>query len=169
MKINNSIGSSGGVMGLLAAVPSQASSRNFSAAGKPGGMAKIIMRVLCQDELYKTDGTTTYLQDIFDVDELRELGPMIEQIRVHYVCEGASANFVAKVTLMWSVLGKTWSTSADILTAQTSTNTGTISSAMVTTTQFGVLMRYAVEIKNASGAAIETGRVTAILEIQLKS
>ena len=169
MKFNNSIGSIGGVTGLLAAVPSQANSRNFSAAGKAGGMSKIITRVLCQDELYKTDGTTTFLQDIFDIDELRELGPLIEQIRVHYVCEAGTTNFVAKVTLMWSVLGKTWSTSADILTAQTGTNTGTISAAMVTTTQFGILMRYAVEIKNSTGAAIESGRVTAILEIQLKS
>ena len=132
-------------------------------------MQKIIMRVLCQDELYKTDGTGTFLQDIYDIDDLRELGPMIEQIRVHYVCEGGSTNFVAKVTLMWSVLGKVWSTSADILTAQTGTNTGTISSAMTVTTQFGVLMRYAVEVKNSTGAAIENGRVTTILEIQLKS
>lgn len=168
MKANNtSTGTT--VSSLKNAVSSSASNRSFAAAGKPGGMAKIIMYVLCQDELYKTDGTTTYLQDIYDIDELRELGPMIEQIRVHYVCEGASTNFVAKVTLMWSVLGKTWSTSADILTAQTSTNTGTISFAMTTTTQFGVLMRYAVEIKNASGALTESGRVTAILEIQLKS
>lgn len=168
MKANNtSTGNT--VSSLKNAVAPGASNRSFGAAGKGGTQPKIIMYVLCQDELYKTDGTTTYLQDIYDIDELRELGPMIEQIRVHYVCESGSTNFMAKVTLMWSVLGKTWSTSADILTGQTGTNTGTISSAMTTTTQFGVLMRYAVEIKNSTGAAIETGRVTAILEIQLKS
>lgn len=43
---------------------------------------------------------------------------MIEQIWVQYLCESGSTNFMAKVTLMWSVLGKTWSTSAHIRLGQ---------------------------------------------------
>lgn len=166
MKSINTNLTSANAAGVAGGLPARVGSRTFAGST---GMPKSIIRVICQDELYKSDGTMTYVQDIYDIPELRELGPMISRIRVHYVCEGATTNFTAKVTLMWSVLGKTWSTSADILTAQTGNNTGTISSAMTTTTQFGILMRYAVEVKNSTGAAIESGRVTAILEIELKS
>ncbi len=134
-----------------------------------GGTAKIITVVLCQDEVYKTDGTTTYLVDLFDVPTVREYGPLISQLRVHYACEGGTTNFVARVTSAWSLLGRSWSSPTVILGDQQGTQTGVISAYLATPGAFGILMRYAVEVKNFTGAATESGRVTIILEIELKS
>ena len=79
-KLNTSSGSSSGIAALALSVPLQVSSRTFGAA--KGGMSKVITMVLCQDELYKSDGTATWVVDIFDLAQIRELGPMISQIRV---------------------------------------------------------------------------------------
>lgn len=77
------------------------SNRSLGADGEGGTQPKLSMYLLCQDEPYKA-GTTTCLQDSYDIDELRELGAMIEQ--VHHVCDSGSTNFfTAKVTLTWSV------------------------------------------------------------------
>ncbi len=166
-KLNTSTGSSSGISALALTVPLQVSSRTFGAA--KGGMSKVVTMVLCQDELYKSDGTATYVVDIFDLPQIRELGPMISQIRVHYVCEGGTTNFAARVTTYWSVMGRTWSSAVELLSAQVSTNTGTISAPYNTPAAFGLLMRYAIEVKTNSGAVVESGRLTVVLEIELKS
>lgn len=153
-------------LGSLSSVPATMSSRAF--AGK-GGLPKVLTVVLCQDQLYKSDGTSTYVVDMFDLPELRELGPMISQIRVHYVCEAGTTNFAARVTSYWSVLGRTWSSASELLSAQTTTNTGTISAAFTTAAAFGLLMKYGIEVKTGSGALVECGRLTVVLEIELKS
>lgn len=163
-------GSASASGGLQSTVPSTTGSRAFARTGQ-GGMPQVITVVLCEDELYKSDGSnTTWVSDIYDLPQVRTLGPMIKQIRAHYVCEGATANFQARVTTQWSVLGKSWSTPVgEILPGQTGDKAGIISTAFTDADKFGLLMRYAIEVKNSSGSAIESGRVTVILEIELKS
>jgi hypothetical protein len=154
---------------LQGAVAAQQSSRMY-ARGGTGAMPKTLTYVVCEDYLMRTDGTQNYVQEVFDIEALRELGPMIKQVRAHYVCEGATTNFTARVTTQWSVLGKAWSGTTDVLGAQTGGTTGFISGWLSDNAVFGLLMRYAIEVKNATtGTAIENGRVTVILEIELKS
>lgn len=154
---------------LVGAAAMRAPTGTFG-AGSVGSLPKVITIALCQDQLMKTDGqNANWLADIYDLPEIRALGPMIKQIRVHFVAEAATTNFSAKVTTAWSVLGKTWSAAVDLLAEQTGTITGVISSAYTTDSAFGLLMRYAIETKNSSGTAIESARVTVVLEIELKS
>ncbi|MFZ5478928.1 MAG: hypothetical protein ACOZNI_19300 [Myxococcota bacterium] len=158
-----------GATGLRNLVPATAQSQSFG--GKGSGMPKALTVVLCEDMLYKSSGSdSVWTVDVYDVPEIRALGPMIEQIRAHYVCEGATAAFQARVTTYWSVLGKSWSSASEILPAQTADKTGVISSWFTTDTAFGLLMRYGVEVKNNTGVpTIESGHVTVVLEIELKS
>ena len=94
-----------------------------------GGMPRTIVIALCMDELYKTAGDDDpTVAELYDIPELRHIGPMMKQIRVHYVCEGATANFRAKVTMSWSVLGRTWDAPVEIMANVTGTNTGAIGS-----------------------------------------
>jgi hypothetical protein len=135
-----------------------------------GALPKVLLVVLCQDELFRTDGTGTWLPTVYEPAELRTLGPMIKQLRVHYVAEAAtSSNFRARVTLAWSVLARSWSTPDPILATTAGTQTGTIGSWYTTDGNFGLFLRGSVEVSNASGAALESARLTVILEIELKS
>lgn len=161
---NENLMSAGGQRSAMAAEPS---SRSFARAG--GGIPITITQMLTLEELYKTDGSNTiYTVDIFDLPAVRALGPMIQQLRVHLVVEAATTNFEVKVSTGWSVLGRTWSASTDILSAQIGVQTGVMSNWLADDTKFGLLMRYAIEVKNSAGTAIESGRVTVILEIELK-
>lgn len=144
----------------------QPATRTF--AGK-GGMPKVITAQLCLDELFRTDGTATPLATLFDIPEIREYGPMINQLRVYYVCEGATTNFQCRVTSAWSILGRSFSAVTVILANQAGIQTGVLGTYVTTSSAFGPIMRYAVEVSNSTGAAIESGRVTVFIEIELKS
>lgn len=144
----------------------QSNIRAYTAAGMP----RSLVVTLCMDELYKTAGDDDpTVAELYDIPELRHIGPMMKQIRVHYVCEGATANFRAKVSMSWSVLGRTWDTPVEIMANVTGSNTGTIGSWYTTDSEFGLLTRFFIEVSNSTGTAIESGRITVILEIDLKS
>lgn len=135
-----------------------------------GSMPKVLVIPLCVDLLVRTDGTSTPVANPMDAPQLRNLGPMIQQLRVHYVAESASsANFRAQVSLQWSVLGRTWSTPVQPQTNLVGNQTGAISGWYTNDANFGLLMRASVDASNVSGAATESARVTVILEIELKS
>ncbi len=141
--------------------------RCFSRGGS--GMPKVIMVPVCLDDLYRTDGTTTYLLDIKDIPELRELGPAIAKIRAIWVAEGATSNFRGRVTMAWSALGRTWSTPVEIFAPLTGPQTGTIGAWYTDDANFGPLLRFAIEVSNAAGAAQESGRLSVMLQVELKS
>lgn len=71
--------------------------------------------------------------------------------------------------MSWSVLGRSWDTPVDILSNQAGSTTGVIGNWYTTDAKFGLLTRFFVEVSNVSGTAIESGRITVILEIELKS
>ncbi len=141
--------------------------RGYARGG--GGMPKVIMVPVCLDELYRTDGTTNYLLDIKDLAELRELGPAIAKIRAIWVAEGATANLKGRVTMAWSAIGRTWSTPVEILAPLTGPQTGTIGAWYNDDANFGPLLRFAIEVCNAVGTAQESGRLTVMLQVELKS
>ena len=148
---------------------------NRSGGGDPrvrvlsvGGVPRVVLVMLCDDQLFRTAADGTSVPTVFDIPEVRSLGALTKQVRVHYVCEGASTNFRAKVGMSWSVLGKSWDTPVEILANQTGTTTGVMSDWYGTSTEIGLLLRFQIEPSNASGAAIESGRVTVIVEIELK-
>ncbi|MBM4368623.1 MAG: hypothetical protein FJ102_20590 [Deltaproteobacteria bacterium] len=141
--------------------------RSFSRGGS--GMPKVIMVPVCLEDLYRSDGTVNYLVDLKDIAELRELGPAIAKIRAIWVAEGATANFKGRVTMAWSALGRTWSTPVEIFAPLTGPQTGTIGAWYSDDANFGPLLRFAIEVCNASGAAQESARLSVMLQVELKS
>ena len=146
----------------------QKSSTTTSFGGRSGTMPKVIVIMLCQDLLLKTDGTATYVDQLLESEELATLGPMIKQIRVHLTTENATANFRVKVNLAWSMLGRTWNGPYDLITPATG-NVQLIGAWYTDDTKFGLNLRSAVTVSNAAGVAIESGRVSVALEVELKS
>lgn len=139
--------------------------------GKGGNFAKSILIPLCIDKKYITSGTTTFADDVYDVPQLRNIGPMISKIRAHVNVEDATGtnNFKVRVNLAWSILGRVWSTPTDILASQVGNTTSTISGWLSDDTKFGLQLRAAVGVCNVSAGGSETARVSVILEVELKS
>ena len=93
---------------------------------------------------------------------------MINRLRVHYEAESAGANFKGRMTMAWSVSGRIWSTPVEILAPQTGP-LQVIGAWYTTDGNFGLNLRAAVEVANAAGAALESGRLTIAIEVELKS
>lgn len=64
---------------------------------------------------------------------------------------------------------RTWSTPVEIFAPLTGPQTGTIGTWYTDDEKFGPLLRFAVEAANASGTAIESARLTVLLQVELKS
>lgn len=148
-----------------------------SGAGDPrvsvlslGGTPRVVLVTLCEDALMKTTAGGTTVAEVYEIPEVRQLGALTKQVRVHYYCEGASTNFQAKVGMAWSMSGRGWDTAVELLSNQvgSSATSGVMSSWYSTTSEIGLLLRFQIEASNASGTAIESGRVTVIVEIELK-
>lgn len=138
---------------------------------RSGGAAfpKVVVVPLCIDELFRTSGTTTFVETVCDLPELAEAGPMIKQVRVHWVCEPATANFSGKVQLQWSALRRVWSDPVDLISAQTGIKAQTIGAWYPTDSSFGLNLQVTIAVANSSGTAVESGRLSAFLEIEFKS
>lgn len=103
-----------------------------------------------------------------DVGNLEKMGPMIEKVRVQFDGADFTTNFQVRFLFKWSVSGRIYSTDIEILPNQTSE--GQVIGAWYDTgSNFGLNMKYYVEYSNETGTANETGRVSAWLEVVLKS
>lgn len=136
---------------------------------KSGAMPKVVLYTLCTDRMFKSSGSTLYADDVLDAPGLATLGPMIKQMRVHINVESSTTNFRYKVNFSWSMLGRVWSMPDDLTTAITGDTTSTIGSWYTDDTNFGLNLRLALAISNSTGTAIESGRVSIVLEVELKS
>lgn len=136
---------------------------------KSGAMPKVILYTLCTDRMFKSSGSALYADDVLEAQGLSTLGPMIKQMRVHINVENSTTNFRYKVNFSWSMLGRVWATPSDLTTAITGDTTSTIGSCYTDDTKFGLNLRFALAISNSSGTAIESGRVSVVLEVELKS
>lgn len=132
-------------------------------------MPKVLLVTLCTDHLIKTTGSGTYTDDVFELPALNNLGPMVKRIRVHLNVESATTNFRSRVGFAWSMLGRVWSTPSNLIVDVVGDTTSTIGTWFEDETKFGLHLRASGGASNNSGSAIESGRVTAILEIELKS
>ncbi len=171
MSFDNDQGSLGRIKRVGGATCGGAGGSSESAMGNPrGGSApKSILVTLCSEETFRTNGTQTRTVTLYDLPQVRRLGPLINRIRVHWLVEGASgANFQGGVTLAWSVAGRTWSNPVDLL-ALTANNAELIGAWYTTDGNFGLNMRYSIDVANLAGSVQEFGRVTCVLEIELKS
>jgi len=133
-----------------------------------GNSKKIALLTLIDNKRLETDGTATPKPIDVDLGPIAKAGPMIEQMRVHFEGKDLSANFRVKYSMAWSLSKKTWSTDFDVLSEQ-SADGQVIGSYYTTATNFGLLLRGYLKVYNSTGAAIESGRVTAVLEVQFKS
>lgn len=133
---------------------------------------KVIIAVAMEDMQVQTRGNDTdETQYALDIGQIANLGPMIEKLRVEYLCENATASFKGRVIGWWSIKGDDWEPfAADILGYQTSTKQ-IISADYTTTTDFGLKLKMALVTVNVAGqnTAVHYGRVTVIIEATLKS
>lgn len=132
------------------------------------GAPKTVIIWLCVDELFRTDGTVSYIADVRDVPELRKIGPMISRLRVHHQSDAAPADFRAQVGLMWSVTGQIWSTPVVIYAAQAGSGQW-IGSWYSTDANFGLNLRASIDVSNVAANPPVSGRLTIALEVELKS
>ena len=131
-------------------------------------MPKTLVIWLCVDELFRTDGTTTYLVDVRDVAELRKLGPMINRMRVHHQSDAAPADFRVQVSLAWSVTGQIWSSPVVIYAGQA--NSGQWIGAWYNTdANFGLNIRPSIDVSNVAANPPVSGRLSIAVEVELKS
>lgn len=133
-------------------------------------LPKVLLVPIAQDQLFQTDGTTVYVATLFEEFSAvwTCLGRQVRAIRVHWSGEAFTANFKTRVVISWSVLGQVWSSPIVILPEQTG-NGQTISAPFADSAELGILERVAIEVANVAGAAIESGRITAVLELELRS
>ena len=133
----------------------------------PRGRPKTMLVWLCVDELFRTDGTTTYIADVRDVPEIRKLGPSINRMRIWHQAEGAGADFRMQASLAWSISGLIWSTPAVIYAGQA--GNGQWGGAWTNTdTSFGPNIRVSIDVNNLNAGNPQSGRLTVALEIELK-
>jgi hypothetical protein len=134
------------------------------------GLPKVVLIELCRDLLVTTDGSTTFRRLLLDVPELRDLVVRAASMRVHWMGEGFTANFEAKLDMDWSVTGELRSTPVDLIAAQNTAGAAqAIGSELSARANFGLHPRVAIASRNEAGSAIESGRITAILELVLLS
>jgi len=133
------------------------------------GGRKVLLFVLADDEPLTTDGLTTWRSVIIkSPPPLNRLGPFIEALKVHWYGTGFTNSFEARVVSEFSTTGELWAAPVQILPPET-TDSQLISAPYTTETQFGLNMRVSIQTKNGTAGNVESGRVTAILEVVLKS
>lgn len=121
--------------------------------------------VLCEEETFTTTGAgATYVaRPVGPV--LDGLGPYIQDIVVHAYGRAFSTGFGYKVTAERSYDGETWTPfSADLLSAQTATGYRPLS-AYSTRGDFGLMIRFKVEVND--GGAKEIGTLSITVAIRL--
>ena len=117
-------------------------------------------KVLVVPAFYKmqlqTDGTTTATYIDLDLPSVTDLGPYLESVTAHTMTENKTANFTWRMVFYWSMDGRQWNPATPIdLFSGIAANGSVIQTAYTTTTNFGVKLRFAIAVVNASGAAIE--------------
>lgn len=84
-------------------------------------------------------------------------------------CQNRTTNFEYKVTGEWSFDGETWSPfDGDILPAQTA-NGQINGSPYSDADDMGLMLRINIGVRNTAGAAIESGTLSLVLVVDLKS
>ena len=132
------------------------------------GAPKTIIVWVCVDELFRSDGSTTYIADVRDVPEVRKLGPMINRLRVHHQTENGTSDFRVQVSCAWSMTGLIWASPTVVYAGQAG-NGQWIGTWTNTDTFLGLNLRFSVDVSNVAQNPPVSGRVTIALEIELKS
>ncbi|OGV82536.1 MAG: hypothetical protein A3K19_17215 [Lentisphaerae bacterium RIFOXYB12_FULL_65_16] len=127
---------------------------------------KVIVFPLVDNKPLHTQGLTRVEE--LDVAHIAKMGPMIEQMRIQFEGVDFSAEFEVSFFFKYSVTGHLWSSEKELLAAQTAD--GQTMSAWYTSDQhFGMNLKFFMRYGNTAGVADEDGRVTAYLEVVLKS
>lgn len=137
------------------------------------GIAAKVMLVQIADKVRLTsNGTTTWIFLDLELEELLSLGPWFESIIVVTGTHGSTANHAWKVVSYWSIDGRNWNGPTDLFLSPNGIVAGsgsTIQAPYTTTSTFGPQMKYALGVRNNTGAAIETAVVDAWLQLTFKS
>lgn len=150
-------------LGLL----SQESMSGISALGVGSSqLPRVLTLELCRERQFTTTGGggsvwTTHVL----VSDLAGVGPAIEDIVVHIYGRGFSTNFTYRIIAQKSYDGVDWSAFASALVASTTASGNTISSAYSTRTDFGLHIRFIVEVTDVG--AKEIGCLSISLAIRL--
>lgn len=121
------------------------------------------------DTFVETDGTTSYTYTEADAPQLLALGPQIESVRVLTVTRNRTTNFNWAIAATTSLVGRTWSTPTP-LHADVTANGEAIQTEYTTTTTLCALnLKVVLAVRNGTGAARESGMISAWLVVRLKT
>ena len=125
---------------------------------------------LCTNKTFTTLGQTSGNEAVYicPAGRANTIGPLASQLRIHWEGSELTTQFRTKVQMSWSISGKTWSTPVELLSTR-SADGQVISTSYSTTSEFGPLWRFEMLCWNGSGSNIESGIITAVLEVTLKS
>ena len=132
--------------------------------------AKVLIIPLILDATLETDGTTTFSFTDSEAPQLEGLGPFIESLRVMSVVRNRSTNFAYAVHVCWSLLGRSWTTPTAIQADVVANGESASTPEYTTTVNFcGFKLKALIGVRNSTGAARESGQVSAWLVVTLKS
>ena len=131
---------------------------------------KVLVVPICKERTFLTKAQTAGNEAVYRLaaGPAEAIGPYMEKLRVAWEGMEFSTNFSAKVRMSYSVTGTNWSTPVDILSTQ-SADGQTIGSFYSTDTEFGPKLRFELVCWNGSGSAVESAKISANLEIVLRS
>lgn len=128
---------------------------------------KTILVTLINDRLFHTN-VLPHVEEI-ELGDLATLGPMINRWRIHWEGVDFTQYFKAKIGWVWSVTGRIWSTpETDFLDWETQSRQ-IIGPWKSDTSLFGLNHRVFLHYQNIQDQTDQSGRITAVLEIELKS
>jgi len=130
---------------------------------------KVVLVQIAEGVRLTSNGTTTWINCDLDLPELAHLGPWLESITVITNTVGATTNHSWKVVFYWGVDGRNWNGSYDLFAAIVAGTGSAIQAAYTTTTNFGPILKFALAVRNNTGAALESATVDAWLQLTFKS
>lgn len=127
-------------------------------------VAPVILVELCLDRQFTTPGTSTFVA-YQTGPVITGIGPQIEDIVIHAIGRNFTANFAYKVTAEYSYNGKAWTAfSTDVLPVQSASG-NKIGAAFTTRTNFGLQIRFQIEVTDSGASEVGELSITAAIRL----
>lgn len=125
-----------------------------------------------REPVWSTGGSgSSGLSEVFVLssDDIAQVAPLLAQLRATLTVENRTLNASVEVVFQTTSDGVTWETAIPLSQAFVTTNTTDTTPWYTDTANFKRGIRVGVRIKQATGNAVESARVTVVLDLQLKS
>lgn len=129
---------------------------------------KVAVIPMCERVNLQSDRSTSYTYVYQDVKELETMGPYIESMSALTVTKNRTSNHEWKVVAVWSIDGVTANTPFTDVCGAISADAQAINTA-ITSGFGGRILKFALAVRNSSGAALESAIVSVWLVVVFKT